>query len=85
MTVEELLQKESNIAECVFFDSDSKFVDFEFTRNYSRLLFIYGNKNVISYTKAPYFDGNNQDSIKQYLSGEKTPILYVLKITLDTE
>lgn len=85
MTVKELLHKESNIAECVFFDKSSRFVDFEFTRNYNRLLFIYGNKNVISYTKTPYFDGHNQDSIKQYLSGEKIPILYVLKITLDTE
>lgn len=87
MTVLEILQKEANIAEYIFFNRNGKFLSFEFGHRANALLCGWGNCKVIEYSKHPYFDGtpSSGDAIIRHLNGENNHIMYALKITLDVD
>lgn len=87
MTVLEVLQKEANIAEYIFFNRNRELLSFEFGRNVNALLYGWGDHKVIEYSKHPYFDGtqSSREEIIRHLNGEDNHIMYLLKITLDVD
>lgn len=87
MTVLEVLQKEANIAECVFFNRSGELLTFELCRNYDRLLYTFGDKEVLDYDKVPYswVFHKLHVCITPLQRGSFVPLLYTLKITLDID
>lgn len=87
MTVLDIMQKESDIAEYIFFNRNGEILSFEFGRNVDALLYGWGHHKVIEYSKHPYYNGSSdsRDAIIRHLNGENNRIMYLLKITLDVD
>ena len=87
MTVLDIIRNETDIAEYIFFDRNGKFLSFNWGRYADALLYGWGNRKVIEYSKYPYYDGTQScgDAIIRHLNGENNHIMYVLKITLDVD